>query len=113
MKKMETDIEEITRKLEFATTTNAAKSVVSSCINAGASAVQTMVKNAGKALDSIKQNTEHTNMHSREQTETSCVRYESCGRSGANFYYNETFIKQDSVKVRYFRPSTENFGDII
>ena len=73
MKKMETDIEEITRKLEFATTTNAAKSIVSSCIN------------AGKALDSIKQKTEHTIMPSREQTETSCVRYESCGRSGANF----------------------------
>ena len=41
---------------------------------------------------------------------SSCVRYERCERSGADFYYNTDLVKQDSVNVRFFRPSAETLG---
>lgn len=38
--------------------------------------------------------------------ETACVRHESYERLADNFYYNAKCILQDSVHVRYCRPTT-------
>ena len=44
------------------------------------------------------------------EVENTNVRYERYGRSGADFYYNEKFVQQDSVRVRFFRPSAQTLG---
>jgi len=49
--------------------------------------------------------------YSKKHPESSCVRLEKFERLADNFYYNDKFIRQDSVKVRYFRPINKEFGN--
>ena len=44
--------------------------------------------------------------------ETSCVRYERFSRLERDWYYNPSCMKQDTVSVRYFRPTAGLVGEV-